>query len=106
MLRKRHLNSHSAADEVLTVLEDLLGLVATHPQSPHLQLRARMTTFAAGQLDAVLDEGRAAKLTCMRGTFFVEADDPIPLVAAASREGKGEEVAREPAGYSASDRVS
>lgn len=63
MLRKQHLNSHSAADAVLTVLKDLLGLHATHPQSPYPQLRARMTTFAAGQLDAVLDEGRSAKLT-------------------------------------------
>lgn len=86
MLRKQHLRPGSEADEVLPVLHDLLGLHATNPLSPYLQLRARMRTFTAERLNALLDDGRAAKLTCMRGTLFIEPAESIPMMVAATRE--------------------
>ncbi len=85
VLRKHHLAADSRADEAIAVVRDLVGLHATDPVSPYLQLRARMRAFESGQLEALLDEGEAAKLACMRGTLFVQAADLIPLVVAATR---------------------
>ncbi|HEX9124314.1 MAG TPA: winged helix DNA-binding domain-containing protein [Actinomycetota bacterium] len=85
MLHKQHLAVGSTGEEVLPVLDDLLGLHATVALSPYLQLRARMRTFAPDQLDALLDEGRAAKLACMRRTLFIESAELVPLVFAATR---------------------
>jgi hypothetical protein len=85
VLRKHHLAAGSRADDPLAVMRDLVGLHATDPVSPSLQLRARLTSFESAQLDALLDEGRAAKLTCMRGTLFVQAAELIPLAVVATR---------------------
>jgi hypothetical protein len=85
VLRKHHLAAGSRADEPIGVMGQLIGLHATDPLSPSLQLRARLTSFESAQLDALLDEGRAARVTCMRGTLFVQAAELIPLVAAATR---------------------
>jgi hypothetical protein len=71
---------------VPAIIEDLLGLHATVPSSPGLQLRARMPTFAHARLDALLDGGRAARVACMRRTLFIESTRTVPLVLAATRE--------------------
>lgn len=84
-LRKQHLAPGSGADSVGRVLDDLLGLHATVPLSPYLQLRARMRAFAPEALDRVLDGGGAAKLGGMRRTLFVESAELVPLVFAATR---------------------
>lgn len=84
-LRKQHLARGSGADSVGRVLDDLLGLHATVPLSPYLQLRARMRAFAPEALDRVLDGGGAAKLGGMRRTLFIESAELVPLVFAATR---------------------
>lgn len=84
-LQKQHLTPRSAADSVGRVLDDLLGLHATVPLSPYLQLRARMRAFAPEGLDRMLDGGRAAKLGGMRRTLFIESTELLPLVFAATR---------------------
>lgn len=83
-LQRQHLSPGAAAD-VGTVMDDLLGLHATVPLSPYLQLRARLPGFAAAQLDSMLDEGRAARVGCMRSTLFIESARLVPLVLAATR---------------------
>lgn len=85
MLRKQHLARGARADRVSTVLTDLIGLHATHPRSPYLQLRARIGSFADRDLDVLLDSGSAAKIACMRGTLFIESAELIPMLLAATR---------------------
>lgn len=53
VLEKRHLAAGSRADEPLAVLRDLVGLHATDPVSPYLQLRARMKPFESAQLEGL-----------------------------------------------------
>ena len=84
-LDKQHLGAGSGGEDVLAVVDDLVGLHATVARSPYLQLRARMPTFASERLDALLDEGRAAKVACMRRTLFIESAEFVPLVLAATR---------------------
>lgn len=84
--RRQHLGAGAAAPvDVGEVMDDLLGLHATVPSSPYLQLRARVPGFAAGQLDSTLDDGRAARVGCMRRTLFVESARLVPLVLAATQ---------------------
>lgn len=85
-LTKQHLRAGVEGEDVRAVIDDLLGLHATVAPSPYLQLRARIPTFASGQLDALLDEGRAAKVACMRRTLFIVTAEIVPLVLAATRE--------------------
>ncbi len=85
VLGKHHLAVGSRADDAITVIRDLIGLHATDPVSPYLQLRARMTAFEPRQMEMLLDEGRAAKVGCMRGTLFIQAAELIPPVVAATR---------------------
>lgn len=85
-LDKHHLGAPSRGDDVPAIMDDLLGLHATVPSSPDLQLRARMPTFARAQLDELLDAGRAARVACMRRTIFIESAQTVPLVLAATRE--------------------
>lgn len=84
-LRRQHLAEGTSGDDVLPVIEDLLGLHATVPLSPYLQLHARTTGFVAAQLDSLLDDGRAARVGCMRRTLFIETAELVPLVLAATR---------------------
>jgi hypothetical protein len=85
MLHKHHLRAESAGGDVTGVLDDLLGLHATVARSPYLQLWARIRAFTPHQLDALLDDGRAAKVACMRRTLFIESAELVPLVFAATR---------------------
>lgn len=85
VMRKHHLDLDLQQTSVLRVIEDLVGLHATNGLSPFLQLRARVRDFAAMQLDAVLDGGRAAKVPCMRNTLFIEPARRVPMVLAATR---------------------
>lgn len=84
-LRRQHLAEGTSGDDVLSVIEDLLGLHATMTLSSYLQLHARTTGFVAAQLDSLLDEGRAARVGCMRRTLFIETAELVPLVLAATR---------------------
>jgi hypothetical protein len=84
-LRKQHLAAEAQGDEILPVLDDLLGLHATYPHSPYLQLRARLRSFTPPQLDTTLDAGRAATVGGMRRTLFIESAGLLPLVFAATR---------------------
>lgn len=86
VLAKHHLTSATAATDVRTVIEDLVGLHATVARSPYVQLRARMGAFAPDRLDALLEHGGAARVGCMRRTLFVESAALVPLVHAATRE--------------------
>lgn len=45
-----------------------------------------MRAFAPGQLDALLEAGRVAKVACMRRTLFIESAQLVPVVLAATRE--------------------
>ncbi len=85
VMRKQHLAGGSRADQPIAVVRNLVGLHATDQLSPYLQLRTRMRAFDPGGLGELLDEGAAAKLTCMRGTLFVQAADLIAVVATATR---------------------
>jgi hypothetical protein len=85
-LDKHHLDPRSHGVDVPAIIDDLLGLHATVPTSPDLQLRARMPSFARTQLDELLDGGRAARVSCMRRTLFIESARTVPLVLAATRE--------------------
>ncbi len=80
MLDKQHLGASSAGENVLQVLDDLLGCHATVALSPYLQLRARIRAFTPEQLDRLLDDGRAAKVACMRRTLFIESAELVPIV--------------------------
>jgi hypothetical protein len=93
LLAKQHLGAISAGEDVVQVLDDLLGCHATVALGPYLQLRARMRTFTPEQLDGLLDQGRAAKVACMRRTLFLESAQLVPVVWAATRElaGRGRE---------------
>jgi hypothetical protein len=57
-LDKHHLGARSRGDDVSAIMEDLLGLHATVPSSPDLQLRARMPTFARARLDELSADRR------------------------------------------------
>lgn len=85
-LAKQHLRAGAEGKGVRAVVDDLMGLHATVALSPYLQLRARIPTFASEQLDALLDDGRAAKVGCMRRTLFIVSAEFVPLVFAATRE--------------------
>ena len=85
VLDKQHLGAGSEADDVVTVVDDLVGLHATVALSPFLQLRARIPAFTFEQLDVVLDRGRAAKVACMRRTLFIESAALTPVVLEATR---------------------
>lgn len=85
-LRKQRLGADSAATDAVSVVDELIGLHATLPTSPYLQLLARMRSFTREQLDALLDSGRVVKLPGMRGTIFIESAELVPLVFAATRE--------------------
>ena len=85
VLAKQHLAAAAKEGDAIRVAEDLLGLHATGSRSPYLQLRARIPGFTREHLDAALDEGRAAKVPCMRTTLFIEPAAMVPVMLAATR---------------------
>jgi hypothetical protein len=85
-LHRQHLTAAARGDDVLAVMADILGLHATVPISPYLQLHARLREFTPARLDRVLDGGHAAKVSCMRRTLFIETAEIVPLVLTATRQ--------------------
>jgi hypothetical protein len=85
-LQRQHLTAGTAGGGLLPVMEDLLGLHATVPASPYLQVRARLRDFTPADLDTVLDAGRAVRIGGMRRTLFIEPVELVPLVLAATRQ--------------------
>ncbi len=85
-LTKHHLTGATSAEDVLGVARDLVGLHATDPFSPYLQLRARMERFVPETLDDLLyGVPRLARMGAMRGTLFLETLDVLPVVVGATR---------------------
>ncbi len=67
------------------VTRDLLGLHATEPFGPYLQLWARMDRFEPATLDRLLyEEPRLARVNAMRATLFLETRDLLPPLFAAT----------------------
>ena len=86
-LRRQHVTAaNNGGDTILSVIDDLLGLHATVPLSPYIQLRARLPDFTPTGLESLLDHGRVARVGCMRRTLFLESAELIPLVLAATEQ--------------------
>ena len=85
-LERHHLTPDAAGQDPLGVARDLLGLHATDPFSPYLQVWARVRQFEQATLDRLLyDDPRLARVSGMRGTLFIEPADLLPLVFAATK---------------------
>jgi DNA-binding transcriptional ArsR family regulator len=86
LLSKQHLSRSSRSSNVLEVVNDLLGLHATYPQTPYLSLLARMKRFTKEMLDIELYKKRTlARIRGMRGTLFIVPRKSIALVHKATR---------------------
>lgn len=86
VLGRHHLLEPPGPASVVEVADDVVGLHATSPSTPHLSLHARIGAFASGALeDALYDRRSLVRLKAMRGTVFLWSRRLAPLVFAATR---------------------
>lgn len=85
VLTRHHLSSRWEPHSAESIVSDVVGLTATHPQMPLRSLAARMVAFDQNALDAALDERHSlARWRCMRGLLMVLRRDFVPVVHAAT----------------------
>jgi hypothetical protein len=72
LLRRHHLATWSAAPDIVTAADDVVGLHATDPVSVYLAARARVPGLAESHVAAALYDDRSlVRVTGMRTTMFV-----------------------------------
>lgn len=85
MFTRHHLSSRWEPHSAESIVSDVVGLTATHPQMPLRSLAARMVTYDARAIGSALDERHSlARWRCMRGLLMVLRRDFVPVVHAAT----------------------
>lgn len=87
VLRNQHLVPQAQSDDVVRVVDDLVGLHATLPMTPYLSLFNRMPGFRRAWLEHELYVARTlVRIKCMRKTIFIVPRPALAsLFAATSR---------------------
>lgn len=83
VVRKQGLGA--AGTSIVEVTDRLVGLHGTNPTGPYLSLHARLPSFDRLDFDTEYDDGRIARIRCMRNTIFVLTEELIPIAYAATR---------------------
>lgn len=86
VLKKQHLTATSIGNNILHVINDIIGLHATDPLSPYLSLYARMRQFDRRDLDELWEENKLlGKVRFVRKTVYVLPKENLPIAFAAIR---------------------
>lgn len=86
ILSKHHLLDSTKSDDILRIIDDIVGLHSTIPATTYLSLLARTKKFCKEYLDTSLYKKRdLGRIRCMRRTVFVLPRKTIPLAFAATR---------------------
>ena len=81
VLEKSHLTENTKTNNIVQIMEDLLGLHATNNTTPYISLFCRGRDFTTNQLYEVLfDSKNIAKIRCIRGTVFFQYQALIPIM--------------------------
>ena len=79
ILEKSHLTENAKTDNIVQIMEDLLGLHATNNTTPYISLFCRGRSFTVQQLHEIFYESKnIAKIRCIRGTVFFQYQSQIP----------------------------
>jgi len=86
VLKKQHLTCDSKAENVLQVVNDIVGLHATDPLSPYLSLYVRMGRFRREELDECREEKKClGKVRFVRKTVYILPKENLPSAFSAIR---------------------
>ncbi len=87
VLRNQHLVPQAQSDDLVRVVDDIVGLHATLPTTPYLSLFTRMPGFRREWLERELYVARTlVRIKCMRKTIFIVPKPALaPLFAATHR---------------------
>jgi hypothetical protein len=86
VLGKQHLDERVRGGDIVSVIDDLVGLHSTLSTTPYLSLFARMRGFKRKHLERELYERRSLiKHRCMRRTVHILPKERFPVVFAATR---------------------
>jgi len=81
ILEKSHLTDATKTDNMVQILEDLLGLHATTHTTPYISLFCRGKNLTTSLLyDLFFGSKNIAKIRCVRGTVFVQYQSLIPVM--------------------------
>ena len=87
LLEKSHLTEYTKTNNIVQIMEDLLGLHATNNTTPYISLFCRGRGFTTKELHEILYESKnIAKIRCIRGTVFFQYQSLIPIMHAATFE--------------------
>jgi hypothetical protein len=85
LLRKQHLSAESGSYDIPQIVNDIGGLHATNPTTPHLSLFARCPDFRRDLLEGELYIRKGlAKIRCVRKTIYIHTKSMLPIVYAAT----------------------
>jgi hypothetical protein len=86
VLRKQHLTEDTKTDNILQIVNDIIGLHATNPATAYLSLFARTCSFSKQQLDDELYIKRnLGKIRCMRKTLHILPKELILVAYSATK---------------------
>jgi hypothetical protein len=85
VLSKHHLATGNRTNDLVQVVDDVVGLHATNSTTPYLSLFARMQAFKKEALDkALYVNHRLGKIRCVRSTIYVHTQEWLPIFHAAT----------------------
>jgi hypothetical protein len=87
ILEKSHLTNNTKTDNIVHIMEDLLGLHATNNTTPYISLFCRGENFTTEEIHENLYDSKViAKIRCIRGTVFFQYKSIIPIMHNATLE--------------------
>ncbi len=89
ILEKLHLTENTKTDNIVQIMEDLLGLHATNNATPYISLFCRGRSFTTQKLHEVLYESKnIAKIRCIRGTVFFQYKSLLSIMHMATLDSR------------------
>ena len=112
LIDRRSLNRASLARQHLLdrtdlsatdVVDQLVGIQAQNPWSPHVALWSRVKAYASGEVDAMFEERRVVRVGSLRNTIHLLSSSDAPAIRAwcqpvADRQFKSTQFAKDVAG--------